>query len=506
MGRTWGRRTLVTVGVGLALLGATAADAQVRGGTLRVGVGSDYTTLDPAHNTLPSERAVLHQIVNTLVRMDTQLHVVPELAESWKWENETALTLMLRKGVKFHDGTDFDAAAVKFNIERILDPATKSRLKAELSEVKAVEVVDAHTVRLLLNYPSAGLLATFAQAPGMILSPVAVKKLGPDLARAPVGTGPFRFVEWVRDDHLTVERFDGYWERGLPYLDRVVFRPVPDTNVAMLGLKTATLDLVSGVEPKDVAGLRARRDLVYMESPGLNYYMIRLNLGQPPFDNRLVRLAFAHAIDREAIAKGLFFGAVRVAPGPITAASWAYSPELKGYGRDVARAKKLLADAGKPGGIRFEMQTTLYPIIRRMGEAIKAQAADAGLDLTLAPVESGKAMQNSLSGNYQAMLSFRTGREDPDGSTFRDFHTEGPFNRMKYSNPKMDALLVKARSAFSMEERKALYDQIQRLALEDSPMIFLVEMPTGQAMSARVRNFIHYPNMEVHLRSVWLER
>jgi peptide/nickel transport system substrate-binding protein len=507
MESTWARRIFAILSVGLALfVTGRSADAQVRGGTLRVRVGSDYTTLDPAYNTMPTERAVLHQVVNTLVRVDRNLHVAPELAESWKWENETTLTLTLRKGVKFHDGTDFDAAAVKFNIERILDPATKSRLKAELSEVKAVEAVDPHTVRFLLNYPSAGLLATLSHAPAMMLSPAAVKKLGQDIGRHPVGTGPFRFVEWVRDDHVTVERFDGYWERGLPYLDRIVFRPIPDTNVAVLGLKTGTLDFIDSAEPKDVAGLRARRDLVYVESPGLNYYMIRLNLGQPPFDNRLVRLALAHAIDREAIAKGLFFGTVRVAPGPITAASWAYSPELKGYGRDVARAKTLLADTGKPGGVRFEMQTLPDPLTRRMGEAIKAQTADAGIDITLAPGESGKLMQNSLTGNYQAMLSYRTGMEDPDGSTFRDFYSTGPFNRMKYSNPKMDELLVKARSTFSTEERKALYSQVQQLVLEDSPMIFLVEMPTGQAMNARVKNFTHYPNREIYLRDVWLEK
>lgn len=507
MAWTWGRRTVGIVGVGLALVVNTSlADAQVRGGTLRVRVGADYTTLDPAHNTLPTERAVLHQVLNNLLGVDPQLHVVPELVESWKWENTTTLALALRKGVKFHDGTDFDAAAVKFNLERLLDPETKSRLRAELSEVKSVEVVDAHTARLHLKYPSVGLLATLAQAPGMILSPTAVKKLGKDIARSPVGTGPFRFVEWVRDDRTTVERFDGYWERGLPYLDRVVFRPVPDTSVAVLGLKTGTVDLIDGVEPKDVAGLRARRDLVYMESPGLNYYMIRLNLGQPPLDNRLVRLALAHTIDREAIAKGLFFGSVPVAQGPITPASWAYSKDLKGISRDVARAKALLAEAGKPGGVKFEMQTLTFPIVRQMAEVIKAQAAEAGIDITLAPGETGKLMQNSLTGNYQAMLSWRTGREDPDGSTFRDFHTEGTFNRMKYSNPKMDELLVKARSTFVIPERKALYLQIQKLVLEDSPMIFIVVMPTGQASSARVKGFTHYPNLEIFLRSTWLEK
>lgn len=501
------RRLIAIASVGLGLVFADGpADAQVRGGTLRVRVGSDYTSLDPAHNTMPTERVVLHQVLNNLLGVDAKLNVVPELVQAWKWENNTTLTLSLRKDVRFHDGTDFDAAAVKFNLERFMDPETKSRLRAELNEIKSIDVMDPHTVRLLLKYPSVGLLATLAQTPGMVLSPAAVKKHGKDIGRHPVGTGPFKFVEWVRDDRAVVERFDGYWDKGKPYLDKIVFRPVPDGNVAVLGLKTGTVDFVDSVEPKDVAGVKARKDLTYFESPGLNYYMIRLNLAQAPMDNKKVRQALAYAIDREGMAKGIFFGTVPVANGPIAPVSWAYSPEVKAIKRDVAKAKGLLAEAGFPSGVKFEMQTLPNPVVRQMSEAIKAQAAEAGLDITLAPGEVGKLMQNTLSGNYVAMLSFRTGREDPDGATFRDFHTEGTFNRMKYSNPALDALLVKARSTFVAEERKTLYAQIQNVVIEDVPMVFLVVMPTGQAASARVKNYVHYPNMEVFLGSVWLEK
>jgi peptide/nickel transport system substrate-binding protein len=485
---------------------APAAEAQAKGGTLRVRLASDPGSLDPAFNTSPPERHVLHQVLNTLTGVDDKLHIVPELAESWKWDGDTTLVMKLRKGIKFHDGTDFDAAAVKFNLDRILDPETKSRMRGEIGEVKGVEVVDSHTVRLLLKYPSVGLLATLAQAPGMIMSPTAMKKLGKDIARQPVGTGPFKFVEWVKDDRIVVERFDGYWEKGLPHLDKIIFKPIPDTSVAVVNLKTNTLDLIDGIEPKDVAGVKSRKDLVYMETPGVNYYMIRLNTSAPPFDNKLVRQALAYSIDREALAKGLFFGTVPVAAGPITPASWAYSKDVKGIGRDVAKAKALLAEAGKSGGGKFEMQMPPSPLFVRMGEAIKAQAAEAGFDIALAPTEGGKMMQNSLNLGYQGMLSFRTGREDPDGSTYRDFHTEGPFNRMKYSNPKMDALLVKARSTFSNDERKALYTQIQQLAVEDAPMVFLLVMPTGQAMSSMVKGFTHFPTMDLYLKTVSLEK
>jgi peptide/nickel transport system substrate-binding protein len=481
------------------------AEAQVKGGTLRVGLESDFTTLDPHFYTTPSELAVFRAVFNSLVGFDPSLRIVPELAEAWTWDSETSLTLRLRRGVKFHDGTDFDAEVVRFNIERLRDPATKSRLAAEVSEVQAVEVIDSHTVRFLLKYPSAGFLATLGQAAGIMLSPTAVTQTGKDFARAPVGTGPFRFVEWLKDDRLTVERFPGYWEAGRPYLDRIVFRPFPDANARVLNLRSGVLDFADKIEPKDVAGLRARRDIRYVESPGLNYIMIRINMGKPPFDSPAVRQALAYAIDREALVKGLFFGTVSVAAGPISPASWAFSPGVKGYPRDVSKARALLEGAGK-AGVKGELQVLPTPLFQQLAQAIQAQAAEAGIELTLLTLDIGKLMQNSLSGAYEAMLSFRTGREDPDGSTFRDFHSTGPFNRMNYKNPKVDELLVRARMTSVMEERRALYTEIQQLVIADAPMIFLSTMPTGQAMSTKVRNYNHYPNLIVRFVDVWLEK
>jgi peptide/nickel transport system substrate-binding protein len=486
--------------------GAGGAGAQVRGGTLRVGLDGEITTLDLPYQTNAPEMVVFRAVFNTLVSIDASLKVVPELAESWKWDNETTLTMKLRAGVKFHDGTDFDAAAVKFNIERLLDDATKSRLKSEVAEVKAIEVLDPHTVRFVLKYPNVAFLTSLGYTPGMMPSPTAIKKLGKDAARQPVGTGPFKFVEWLRDDHLTVERFDRYWDPGKPYLDRVIFKPMSDDTVRVLNLKSGALEFADKIEPKDVAGIKSRRDLVYMESPGLNYIMIRIYMGKPPFDSKAVRQALAYSIDREAIVRSLFFGTAVVTSGPISPASWAYSPTLKGYPRDIAKAKSLLASAGKAGGLKAELQVLPSPLYLQIAQAVKAQAAEAGIDLSIVSLELGKLMDNSISGAYEAMLSYRTAREDPDGATYRDFHSTGPFNRMKYNNPKVDELLVKARMTAKVEERKALYLQIQQIVADDVPMVFIATLPTGQAMTAKVKNFVHYPNMTVRLGDVWLEK
>lgn len=502
------RWTLLAAVIALPLLvlAAMPASAQVKGGTLRVALEADPTTLDPAHETIPAELAVFKAVFNTLVGFDRNLTIVPELAESWTWDTPKTLTMKLRKGVKFHDNANFDAAAVKFNIERLLDPATKSGTRAELSEVDSIEVIDPLTVRFQLKYPSAGFLASMGQIGGMMVSPSAIKTMGADIARHPVGTGPFTFVEWLKDDHVTVQRFPGYWDAGKPYLDKIVFRPVVDTNVRAIGLKTGTFDFIDKVPPKDVAGLKGAKGVVYMETPGLNYIMIRINCARPPFDSRAVRQALANAVDRESIVKGLLFNSVPVAAGPISPASWAYSPGLKGYGYDPAKAKALLREAGHGDGIKFEMQVIPDPLYMQIAQAIKAQAADTGMDINLVSMEVGKLMANSLNGNYQVMLSYRTGREDPDGSTFRDFYTTGAFNRMKYSNPKMDDLLVKAREKSTPTERKAIYLEVQKLVLEDSPMVFIAWMPTGQAMTAKLKNFVHYPNMILRFTDVWLEK
>jgi peptide/nickel transport system substrate-binding protein len=503
----WALMAAVIV-LSLAALVATSvpSSAQTKGGTLRVALEADPSTLDPAHETIPSELAVFKAVFNTLVGFDRNLAIVPELAESWGWDTPKTLTMKLRKGVKFHDNTDFDAAAVKFNIDRLMDPATKSGTRAELSELDRVDVVDPLTVRFHLKYPSAAFLASMGQVGGIMLSPTAIKTMGLEIARQPVGTGPFSFVEWLKDDHVTVQRFPGYWDAGKPYLDKIVFRPVVDTNVRTIGLKTGNYDFIDKVVPKDVAGLKTTKGVVYMETPGLNYIMIRINCGRPPFDSRVVRQALANAVDREAIVKGLLFNSVQVAAGPISPASWAYSTTLKGYGYDAAKARALLRDAGHAGGIKFEMQVIPDPLYMQIGQAIKAQAAGAGMEINLVSMEVGKLMANSLNGNYQVMLSYRTGREDPDGSTFRDFYSTGAFNRMKYSNPKMDDLLVMAREKSTPEERKAVYLDVQKLVLQDSPMVFIAGMPTGQAMTAKVKNFVHYPNMTLKFTDVWLEK
>jgi peptide/nickel transport system substrate-binding protein len=249
--RRWAIGAVVAATVLALAAGGQAQDPQ-RGGVLRVGLQGDFTTMDPHLSTSAEDRDVYYQLYSPLVGLDASLKIVPELAEAWEQPDPVTYLFRLRRGVKFHDGTDLTAEVVKWNFERMLNPASGSIRRSELGNVKAVEVVDPLTVRVTLKEPDAALLATLSDRAGMMVSRAAVEKHGPDFARRPVGTGPFQFVEWVKDDHLSVRRFPGYWKAGLPHLDEIVYKPIPDHTVKLTALRTGTLDLIDDAQGREL--------------------------------------------------------------------------------------------------------------------------------------------------------------------------------------------------------------------------------------------------------------
>jgi len=312
---------------GAATTAQPAADAPKRGGTLRVGLYVDAVTMDPHYSGSKVDRQVYFNIYNALVGLGPNLDIVPELAESWETPDPTTYIFKLRKGVKFHDGTDFDAKAVKVNFDRMMNPDNKSLRIGEVRSIDSVEVVDAATVKLRLKQPDSALLATLTDRAGMMISPAAIQKFGKDLARNPVGTGPFTYVRWQKDDHILLKRNDTYWERGKPYLDQVRYRVVLDDSVKVSALKAGELDLIDYVQPKDVAGLKSDASLNVVDVPSLAVWWFWLNSTKPPFDNKALREAFAYAIDIETIVKRLYLGVgcrptgpSRPPAGPTTAA------------------------------------------------------------------------------------------------------------------------------------------------------------------------------------------
>src|SRR5712691_3000637 len=242
---------LVALAAVVTVLVPAAAGAQMRGGSIRIGMDADTTTMHPHRSTAAVDRQVYNNVYSKLVDIDARFGIVPQLAQSWEIKNGGLVYVFkLRRGVSFHDGTDFNAEIVKWNVDRMRDPALASPRRSEIAPVKDVKVVDPFTVEITLSAPFAPFLSVLTDRAGMMVSRAAVEKYKDDFARNPVGTGPFKFVEWIKDDHLTVKRNESYWRPGFPLLDEVQFKPIPDRTVRFTALRTGTLDIIDELGPK----------------------------------------------------------------------------------------------------------------------------------------------------------------------------------------------------------------------------------------------------------------
>lgn len=489
--------------------GAAASGAIRRGGILRIGLDSDLTTMDPHLSTAYVDRIVYQSIYEPLVRLDKDLSLKPDLAEKWDFPDPTTLVMNLRKGVKFHDGTDFNAQAVKANFDRMLDPATKSLRASEISSISGVTVVDDYTIKFTLKAPNASLLATLSDRAGMIISPAAIKKYGADLARNPVGTGPFQFVEWVKDDHLTVKKFADYWDKGadgqaLPYLDQVIYKGIPDPTVRLTSLKTGTLDMIDRPAPKDAVALRAGKDLVYDQVPGLGYQAVDLNNAKPPFDKLEVRQAFAYAVDNAAMTKNILFDTATPGGGPIAPGSWAYDASTNLFKRDVAKAKDLIAKAGLTPPVNFPCMIVNTPDSKLIGEALKEQLAEAGLNMDIQLLDFGTALANETKKDFTCFQIGWSGRPDPDGNIYSFFYSTGGNNFESYKNPQVDQLLDKARTVYDQGQRRDLYTQALKAGLNDVPRVYLWWPSDAKVWSPKVNGFVHVPDGLIRTNVMWL--
>ena len=482
----------------------------VKGGTLRVGLPSNPSSLDPITGSHGSDHHVLFAIYTALVSIDEGLLPRPGLAESWEVSPDLkTYVFKLRKGVRFHDGTAFNAQAVKFQVDRIQNPATKATIK--LAEVQSVDVIDDYTVKFTLKVPSVALPLVLADRAGMISSPAAVGKHGADFGRNPVGTGAFKFVEWMQDDHVTLQRFDGYWEKNLPYLDRLEYKVVPDPAVLLTNVRSGVLDFMQEVPEIHAARLRQGSEVkVVMESsPWVR--MIYLNSKRPPFDNKLLRQAVNLAIDREGIVKGLFFGLAEVAQGVIPPRSWAYSPDIHPYKRDLARAKEKLAEAGKSNGFRFEMVTINTPVHVQWAEAFKAQLAEAGIEVDIRPmvIAEAAARTTDRSVPYQAAGMAWTGRPEMDDTFTQLFHSSGGFNNGRFGpavGARINPLVEKARAITDPKVRKELYRQVQTIINDEALDVFFYFRRTIAAMNPKVQNYKVWGDTKMRFNEVWIQK
>lgn len=490
-----------TLMMAVSSLAASAAE-------LRIGLESDPDALDPAKSRTFVGRIVFTALCDKLIDVNEKLEFVPQLATAWETsEDGKTLTFTLREGVTFHDGTPFDAEAVKANIERAKTLEDSVR-KSELASVESVEVVSPTEVRFHLTAPDATLLAQLSDRAGMMLSPTAFAAAGGDFSANPVCSGPFKFVSRVSQDRIELEKFADYWNADAIKLDRVVYVPIPDSTVRLANLQSGDLDLVNQLAATDMAAVSASGNLRVEQVVGLGYQGITFNTANgPKSDNPAakdakVRQALNLAIDRDALSQVVFSGAMPPAGQPFPPDSPYYDPDFPAPERDVEKAKALLAEAGVQTPVRLTVQTPNTPVQMQMMQVVQSMAAEAGFDIQIVAKEFATLIADAGNGDFEASQQGWSGRVDPDGNLHQFVTTDAGFNDGKYSNPEIDRLLEEARTVSDAEARKGLYHQAQQILSQDLPLIYLYYSPWLYGVDQGVQGFKPYPDGMIRLENV----
>ncbi len=499
---------------------AAPALAQTPPGVLIVAQIAEPKSLDPHTVTAVNDFRILMNVYDGLVRYKSgTLEVEPALAESWTISQDgKTYTFKLRDGVKFHDGSAFNAEAVKFNFDRMLKEDHPFHdtgpfpLSFFFSAVDTVEAPDAKTVVFKLKEPYAPFLSNLAYPTGLIVSPEAVKKNGKDFGRHPSGTGPFKFVEWQSNSKVVVEANPDYWGEA-PKLKAVVFRPITDANTRVAEMLSGGVDVMVEVPPDNVATFANDPNFTVQEQAGPHLWFLILNTKDGPFKDKLVRQAINYAIDKKALVENVLQGTAVVAAGPTPPAfSWAYNESLQPYPHDPEKAKALLKEAGATdASLTFYVTQggsgMLDPVA--MGSAIQADLAKVGLKVKIESYEWNTFLSKVNPGleDKADMAEMAWMTNDPDTLPYLALRTEatpdkGGFNSGYYSNPKVDELLVAARQETDQTKRAALYKQMQEIVHDDAPWAFIANWKQNAVTSARVEGFKLEPSFFLLLDKV----
>jgi peptide/nickel transport system substrate-binding protein len=475
------------------------------GGTLRIALSAEPDKLDPTLARTLVGRTVFNAICEKLYDVDSKLAVVPQLAAALPEFSADGLTVTIkvRTGVKFADGTPLDATAVKTSIDRHTT-LTGSARRSELSSVDSVSVTDPATVTFKMKKAFAPLTAVLADRAGMIMSPTALKASGDNFGTNPVCVGPFKFATRVAQDRIEVVKDPNYYDASKVHLDKVVYRIIADSTTRFNNLRSGDVDVLDTVAATDVDALKADTNLRLLTSDSLGYQGITVNLGNvagvgkpagllaspyagPLAADKRVRQAFEMSLDRGAINTVVFRGQFTPACGPISAASPFSSDAAQACPKhDPAAARQLLTSAGATLPVKVSMVLANTPEERRLGEAIQAQAKEGGFDVELQATEFSASLDQTDAGKYQMYRIGWSGRVDPDGNITNFVRSGGSQNICGYGEPATDALIDQARSAPDLAKRRELYGQVITKLHEDVPLIYLYRAKNLTGVSGKV--------------------
>jgi ABC-type transport system substrate-binding protein len=495
------RWSLFTALLMLALLAIAPAQGQAQ--TVTYAAGADPDSLDPANAESNPSEAVNRMIHENLVKFDAKLNLVPGLAEKWEQAADgMSWTFFLRKGVKFHDGTPFNAEAAKYFFDRMIGPEKPSRAGLYAPLVESATVVDEYTVKVNMKAPFAFLLNNIAHSASGIFSPVAHKAMGKDIARKPVGTGPFKFVEWVHGDHLTLRRNDDYWG-GKPKIDKIIVKTIKEESARVMMLQSGDAQLAVRLPSEDIPRLEKDANIQLDATETLRVLYIGFNCGKKPFSDERVRQAFNLATDRESIAKNIYQGRAMAASNIVAPLTTGYFP-MPPYPYDPEKAKKLLADAGYPGGLKakFISPQGRYPKDFEMAQALQQQWKKAGIDVSLDTMEWAAYLAATRKPLDQTDVEVFLLGWAPSSAEARwilyplygtDQWVPKGNNRLFYSNKQFDEYVDKLTKATDKADRDKNLKLAQELLYREVPQLPVLVTKETIGFSKKLRGVINSP-------------
>ena len=509
--------------------GGETPEGDKQGGTLVYGRGADSVGLDPINVTDGESIRVTHNVFETLLEYDQNLELQPKLATEYSSSEDGLIwTFKLREGVKFHDGTDFNAEAVVFNFDRWMDPENPYHqgdfayypflyggFKGDENHlIEHVKATGDHELEIKLKRKTAPFLSYLAISMFGIASPAAIEQYGEKLNENPVGTGPFMFEEWSRNNTITLAKNPEYWMEGKPYLDKVIFQVIPENAARLNALQTGEIDLLDGMNATDTTIVEDSAGLELLKRPSFNIGYMALNTEKEPFNNPLVRQAINMAIDKDKIVDAFYNGLAETATSPLPPSLWGYDDSLEKYEYNVEEAKKLLKEAGFENGFKTKLHTMsnprpYLPEPMKIAEAIQSDLAKVGIEAEIVSMEWATYLEDTKAGAHEMAMYGWTGvMADPDNFLYPNLSqtnaTVPAQNIAFYKSDEFTALITEARETLDQDKRIELYKQAQQLFQKDAPWVMLAYTTPPLAQMDYVEGYVPHPMSNDLLTDVYL--
>jgi peptide/nickel transport system substrate-binding protein len=522
--QTLGMGAMGLAGVSAGLPSLAQAQAVKRGGTIKIGSFQNIDTLDAHNTTFITACGIHNNIYNGLLRITSPdgkgVDFKPELAREWEIQGDRTHIFRLHKGVTFHNGDPCAAADIKWNLERVKDKAQAPIHAWKLEMLESVEMPDSHTIKLSFAKPYPFLRVAFTGSTGRagtILSPRAVKEKGKAYGRSPVGTGPFKFVEWKEGDFILLERFANYWEKdaaggALPYLDKVLIKFIIEPSTLVAALKTGEVDGINSVSPQFMADLRKDPKINAMSAVGGNWRCMHMNMAKEPFSDKNLRKAITFALDRKEILSRVEFDEGIIAHGPISPPMGAfydaaYETGKNGQYYDLEQAKALMKQSKYPNGAEVMLLSGNAGTAPRQAEVVQAQLAKIGVKVNIELADAPTFRRRWLQEKQWDLVQIQWDADlDPDETLFPELHSGEAWNAGKWANKDFDKMVEAARAENDFKKRKKYYEEAVKIINEDAPVVILLHLNEFKVFHKYVKGFEMIPAGLINMHRVWLDK